>query len=134
MKHLFEIKIDLHGCNRCSGLGRGHHMHRRIHRRFLSGRADVTAKVCALEQGGTVAGIDLGVERKKSLWKAALGPRFNFQPMLAGRKRKILINAAASNLKYQLVIEIDLAHAWRSGRREARNNMRRRKPHRPSAG
>ena len=46
--------------------------------------------------------------------RLSLAPRFDFQSMLSGRKRKILINAAAANLKYQLVIQIDLAHAWRS--------------------
>ena len=86
----------------------------------------LTAKFVLSEQGGTVAGIDLGVDREKSLWKGCpLVHDLTSSPMFAGRKRKIFINAAAGDLKYQFVIQIDLAHAWRSGRREVRNNMGR---------
>ena len=36
---------------------------------FCPGEQMFTAKFVLSEQGGIVAGIDLGVERKKSLWK-----------------------------------------------------------------
>ena len=71
MEHFFEIKVDLHGCNRRLGVGRRHHVHWRVHRSFLSRRTDVfLVKLVLSEQGGTVAGIVL-LRKQSCCW---IGP------------------------------------------------------------
>ena len=52
--------VDLAAATTCTGASTA---------AFCPGEQMFTVKFVLSEQGGTVAGIDLGVDRKKSLWK-----------------------------------------------------------------